>query len=92
MSVMVIGFQTAYASGHETERKGNSEAHELLGTYLQSQTASEANTTYSFYNAEAELIAEFSMEENEESNELNKMLLKSELLMDEGRAKLYMVD
>jgi hypothetical protein len=92
MSAMVIGFQTAYASGHETERKGNSEARELLGTYLQSQATPAANTTYSFYNADAELVAEFCVKDNEESPELNQMLQKSELLMDEGSAKLYMVD
>lgn len=92
VSAMVIGFQTAYATGHETAREGNTEAQELLGNYLDSQTTAPLNTTYSFYDSDAELVAEYTLEDSEASSKLTKMLQKSDLIMDKGKTKLYMVD
>ena len=92
MSALVIGLNTAYASGHETIKEDNAEARELLGSYLREQSVVSAYTTYSFYNAEAELIAEYTLEGNEDNREVNKMLQNSNLLLEEGTTKLYIVE
>lgn len=92
MSAMVLGLNVAYATGHENLDEGNAEAYELLGTYLQEQEPASAITTYTFYDSASEKIAEYTVENDALNPELNKLINKSDLLLEDGKQKVYMID
>ncbi|MFA0962520.1 hypothetical protein AB9P05_12015 [Roseivirga sp. BDSF3-8] len=92
MSALVLGLNTAYASGHDRTEESSNEVYELLGDYLKAQGETSAFTTYTFYNTSAEKVAEYIIENNALNPELNSLLNDSDLLLDGSETKLYLVD